>query len=79
MDEPRDYHTKHTKDEYHMSLICGIQKMMKMNLFIKQKWTHGHRKQKWWSKGRVGGELGVWDHYICPPIYEIDNQQGPTI
>ena len=42
MDEPGD-HTKWNKsdkDKYHMkSLICGIQKMIQMNLFTKQKQT----------------------------------------
>ena len=37
---PRDYHIKWSK-----SLICGILKMIQMNLFIKQKQTHRHRKQ----------------------------------
>ena len=34
------------KNKYHViSLICGILKMIKMNLFTKQKQTHRHRKQ----------------------------------
>ena len=34
------------KDKYHMiSLICGIQNMIQVNIFTKQKQTHRHRKQ----------------------------------
>ena len=33
------------KDKYMMSLICGILKMMEMNILRKQKETHEHRKQ----------------------------------
>ena len=34
------------EDKYHMiSFICGIKKMIQMNLFTKQKQTHRHRKQ----------------------------------
>ena len=34
------------KDKYYMiSLLCGIRKIVKMNLFTKQKQTHRHRKQ----------------------------------
>ena len=37
---------KPEKDIYHMiSLIYGILKMIKINLFTKQKQTHRHRKQ----------------------------------
>ena len=33
-------------DKYHnMSLICGVLKIIQMNLFSKQKQTHRHRKQ----------------------------------
>ena len=28
-----------------ISLLCGIENMTQMNLFIKQKQTHRHRKQ----------------------------------
>ena len=41
--------TQTGKDKYHMiSLICGIQKKkkkMQMNLYIKLKQTHRHKKQ----------------------------------
>ena len=34
------------EDKYHMiSLICRIKNMTQMNLSMKQKQTHGHRKQ----------------------------------
>ena len=45
------------KDKYRMmSLICGIlKKMIQMNLFIKQKPTHRHRKQTYVYQKRRGG------------------------
>ena len=45
------------KDKYHMiSLICGILKMIQMNLFTRQKQTHRHRKQNYgYQRERVGG------------------------
>ena len=45
-------------------LICGIKKMIQMNLFIKQKQTHRLRERIYGYQGeRVGGRdrLGVWD------------------
>ena len=49
MGGPRDYHTKWNKlekDIYHMiSLICAISNITQMNLSMKQKETHRHRKQ----------------------------------
>ena len=33
------------KDKYHMSLTCGIQNMIQMNLFTKQKHIPRHREQ----------------------------------
>ena len=45
------------KDQYHMiSLICGLKKIMQMNLFTKQKQTHRHRKQTLINKGEVREE-----------------------
>ena len=45
------------KDKYYMiSLLCGIRKIVKMNLFTKQKQTHRHRKQTYgYQRGRGGG------------------------
>ena len=45
------------KDKYYMmSLICGIRKIVKMNLFTKQKQTHRHRKQTCVVKRERGEE-----------------------
>ena len=47
-----------------ISLICGFEKMIQMNLFTKQKQTHRIRKQIYgYQRGKVGGrdKLGVWD------------------
>ena len=55
------------KDKYinMMSHICDIWKIIQMNLFIKQKWTHRQEKKKdlWLPKGKQErrDELGVWD------------------
>ena len=51
------------KEEYYMmSLVCGIEKIIQMNLFTKQQQTHRHSKQTWLPKEKVRGEkdkLGV--------------------
>ena len=40
-----------------MSHIYGVWKIIQMNLFIKQKWTHRHMKKKIMvTKGKVGEE-----------------------
>ena len=44
------------KDEYHISVICGLKKIIQMNLFTKQKHTHRHRKQTLVTKGEVREE-----------------------
>ena len=46
-------------DKYHVtSLICGILKMIQMNLFTKQKQTHRHRKQIYsYQRGKGKGEI----------------------
>ena len=58
------------KDKYCVILlICGILKMIQMNLFTKQKWTHRHRKQTWLPEGKAGAgggvagreKSGIWD------------------
>ena len=44
--------------------ICGISKMIQMNLFTKQKQTHRHREQTLVAKGEEGwGRDGsrAWD------------------
>ena len=53
-----------------------------MNLFMKQKQTHRHRKQTYGyqrGKGVGGDKLGVWDQQIQTTMYKIDKQQGPTV
>jgi len=62
-------------------LICGIQKMIQMNLFTEQKQAHRFKKQtlvtkgeKWW-----GGINWEFETDIHTTIFKIDNQQGPTL
>ena len=46
--------TQTEKDKYHMiSLICGIWKIIQINIFTKQKQTHRHRKLTV-TKGEAG-------------------------
>ena len=52
------------KDKYRIILLtCGIQKMVQMNLFAKQKQRHRCREQTYGYQGGKGGwnELGDWD------------------
>ena len=53
------------KDKYHMiSLIYGIENMIQMNLFTKQKQTHRHRKYTYgYQRGKGVGrdKLRVWE------------------
>ena len=48
-----------------ISLICGIYKMIQMNLLSKQKQTHRFQKQTYgYQRGNgagVGDKLGGWD------------------
>ena len=53
------------KDKYYMmSLICGIRKIVKMNLFTKQKQTHRHRKEAYSYQRQNLGE-GLEDTKYC--------------
>ena len=63
MDGPREHYTNRSKSDkkyYMISLICGILKIMQMNLFTKQQ-THRHRKQIYSYQMREGkrAKLGV--------------------
>ena len=64
MDGPRNYHTKQGKSDKdiwnHLYVEC--KKIIQMNLFKKQKETHGHRKLFYgYQRGRGRDKLGVWD------------------
>ena len=51
MDGPRDCHTKWNKPDgerrisYDIPYMSNLKKMIHINLYTKQKWTHRHRKQ----------------------------------
>ena len=52
-----------------MAYIWNLKKLIQMNLFIKQKQTHRHRKQSYgYQRGEVGGwinwELGIDIHIL---------------
>ena len=81
MDQTRDYYTKwirQRKTNNHMtSLLCGILKMIQMNIFTKQKQTHGHREQMgcyqgWEAQGCHASLLGNW--ILVPPVIDRDSQ-----
>ena len=68
MDGPRDYHTKWVRQRktntiwYHVHVES--KKYIQMNLFMKQKQTHRHRKQTYgYQRGKAGGrdKLVVWN------------------
>ena len=50
-----------------------------MNISMKQKQTHRHRKQTYgYQRGKAGRDkLGGWNLHIHVIIYKID-KQGPT-
>ena len=52
-----------------------------MNLFMKEKQTHRHRKQMYGyqGEGKESGKLGGWDLQMQVTTYEIDKQQCPAI
>ena len=65
-----NYHAKRSKlnrerqISYDITNMCNLKKMIQMNLFIKQKQTHRHRKQIYGCKSRKwdrGDKLGVSD------------------
>ena len=56
--------------------------MIQMNLFRKQKQTHGLRERTYgYQGGKVVGRdsQGVWDSHVHTAIFKKDNKQGPTI
>ena len=66
------------KNKYHVvSLICGIYKMLQMNLFTKQKQSHRQRKQIYGYQmvngGGVDWEFGI-NRYTLLYIKQINNK-----
>ena len=63
-----------------MSLICGVLKIIQMNLFSKQKQTHSHTQktnvgmvtkgERRWERDK----LGVWEQHIQTIAYKINNK-----
>ena len=73
MGGPRNYCTKWGRSDKEkcsmISLICRIQKMIQMNLFTKQKQTHGLQKQTYgYQKGKAREKaklrVGIWYVHI---------------
>ena len=58
MKGPRDKHTSEvsqTKTNIIWYYLCGISKIIQMNLYAKQKQTHRHRKQTYdYHRGNIG-------------------------
>ena len=61
MDQTRDYYTKWIIRQRKTSLLCGVLKMIQMNIFIKQKQTHRHRKQTYGYQRGKRDKLGFGD------------------
>ena len=62
--------------------MWNLKKVIKMNLFTKQKQTY--RLREWtygYQQGSVEGreKLGGWNGHIHTTIYKIGKQQGPTV
>ena len=55
--------------------------MTQMNLPMKQKQTHRHRKQTCGCQGWGGGRAKDWEFGTsgCKLLYRKDKQQGPTV
>ena len=63
------------KDKYYIiSYICRILKIIQMNIYIKLKQTHRHRKQTYGYQRGGGGrdKLGVRDEQIQTTMHKID-------
>ena len=57
-------------------------KEIQMNLFTRQKQTHRLGEQTCGcQRGKVEDRngLGIWGLHVSSAIFEIDNQQGPTV
>ena len=55
------------------TFICGIWKIIQMNLYTKQKQTHRQKINLWLSKGKQRGQrntLGVWHQQIPTTTYK---------
>ena len=70
MDGPGDYHTKWSKSDrerqisYDIAYMWNLKKMIKMNLYTKQKqthrlreWTYGTKGERW--RGGLACEFGI--------------------
>ena len=52
-----------------------------MDLFTKQKETHGLENLTYGCQGKrmKGSDMqGIWDRLLLTAIFKMDNQQGPT-
>ena len=83
MDRPTDCHTEWSKSDrkrqisYDITYMWNLKKkkMVQMNLFTKQKYSHRYRKQTYShqvGKGRRD-KLGDWDRHIYTTIYKTDS------
>jgi len=58
LDRPRDYHTKLDKDEYMISLICGIKNMTQIKTYLQKRNRLTDLEQTWLLEGKgVGGRI----------------------
>ena len=74
-------HTEWSKSDrerqisYDIAYMWNLKKMVQMNLFTKQKYSHRCRKQTYVYQGGKGGrdKLGDWYWHVHTTIYKIDN------
>ena len=70
MDGPGDDRTKWSKsekDKNYISHICGLKKMIQLNLSTEQKQTHRPRKQTYFPRGKLG-------LHVHTAIFRMDSQ-----
>ena len=64
MDGPRVYETKWSKqekDKYHVSLICGIQKILNELIYKTERLTDIKNNLTVIKESKGEDELGIWD------------------
>ena len=63
-----------------ISCICGLEKIVQMRLYTKQKWTHRHRNKLMVTKGeQEGGEGQIRSMKLRDINYYIPNRKATKI
>ena len=61
--------------------VWNLKEMIQMNFCTKLSQTRRLREQTYDAGGRVWGRYsqGVWDGHVHTAIFNMDDQQGPTV